>query len=200
MLLSNYLLISDSLYFSSWNEQFSFNQIEDFINYTKKWEWLGYVLLPVMTLIKLTLVASCVSLGLFFVTNKFAFKSAFGVALVAEFIFLLPTLLKLLWFTFIQTDYTLQDLQLFYPLSALNFFDYTQLETWWVYPLQTLNVFELAYWLVLAKGIKELTEDKFIEKNILDFEQAFVLVLSSYGLGLVLWIATVMFISVSYSA
>ena len=189
--LSNYLLVSDDLYYSSLGEQLSYERIEEMLAQGRKYEWLGYVILPVITLLKLSLVGSCLSIGVFFATNKFSFKSAFGVALVAEFVFLIPTILKILWFAFIQTNYTLKDLQFFYPLSVLNFFDASIIESWLVYPFQLLNVFEVVYWLVLAKGVQ-----KIIQK---DFTPSFEIVLASYGAGLVLWVAIVMFITVSYS-
>jgi len=115
------------------------------------------------------------------------------VAIVAEFIFLVPALLKIFWLAFFRTDYSLLDIQLFYPLSALSLFDEAavqQNQSWLVYPLQTFNLFEVAYWLLLAKGVSEV-----IKK---DFTESFELVMASYGTGLVLWIVTIMFITVTY--
>ncbi len=188
---SNYLLISENLYFNTFAEQLTYEQIENIINEGKKWKWVSYVILPLLTLIKLTLVASCLSIGLFFVTNKFSFKATFGLALEAEFVFLIPPFLKILWFALFQTDYTLQDLQIFYPLSALNFFDYTTVQPWLIYPLQLLNVFEIIYWVLLARGVSQVIER--------DMPQSFEVVLASYGMGLVLWVAVVMFITVSFT-
>ena len=186
--LSGYILVYDGLYYSSLSEQLSYEQIEKLLAQGKKYEWLSYVLLPILSLIKLTFVASCLSLGVLLVSNRFAFKQLFGVALVAEFVFLMPTLLKILWFTFVQTDYDLQDLQYFYPLSALNFFEAKALQTWWLYPLQTFNVFEIIYWVLLIQGVEKI------------FPTAGLSAWVSYGTGLVLWMAVVMFVSVSFSA
>lgn len=61
-----------------------------------------------------------------------------------------------------------------------------------MYPLQTLNVFELVYWLLLAKGVSEALNR--------DFTRSFELVMASYGSALVLWIVTVMFLTVTYGA
>lgn len=189
--LGEYLLISDQLFFNSLGEQLSFEQIRSLIDQNKMWSWLNYVILPLVTSVKLLLVASCLGLGLFFESNKINFKQLFGVVLKAEFVFLIPTILKILWFAFVQTNYTLKDLQFFYPLSVLSFFDASTIESWLVYPFQLLNVFEVVYWLVLAKGVQ-----KIIQK---DFTLSFEIVLASYGTGLVLWVAIVMFITVSYS-
>lgn len=92
---SNYLLISDTLYFNTFAEQLTYEQIETLITQSKKWEWLGYVLVPVLISAKIALVATCLSIGLYFVTNNFRFKTHFGVALVAEFVFLVPSVLKI---------------------------------------------------------------------------------------------------------
>ncbi|AEI50722.1 hypothetical protein [Runella slithyformis] len=189
--LSNYLFISENLYFNTFAEQLTYEQIENIINQSKQWEWISYAILPILTLIKLTLVTSCLSIGLYFLTNQFSFKLAFGIALDAEFVFLIPSLLKILWFSIIQTDYSLQDLQMFYPLSALHFFDYTNVQPWLIYPLQLLNVFEILYWVLLAKGVSQIIER--------DFAKSFELVLASYGTGLVLWVTVVMFITVSFT-
>lgn len=189
--LSNYLLIYEDIYFNSFSEQLTYDQIKEIINQNKNWAWVSYVILPIITLIKITLVASCLSLGLFFVSNRFSFKATFSVALEAEFVFLLPILLRILWFAIFQTDYTLQDLQFFYPLSALNFFDSTQVQPWLIYPLQLFNVVEIIYWVLLARGISQLIER--------DMGKSLEVVMASYGTGLLLWVAVVMFITVSYS-
>lgn len=190
-ILSNLLLLSDTIYYNTFANQLTFEQIDLLISENKKWEWIGYTTLPILTLVKLTLVASCISIGLFFVANKFSFKAAFGVALEAEFVFLIPALLKIIWFTIFQTDYTLQDLQTFYPLSALSFFEYSTLQPWLVYPLQLFNVFEIIYWVLLARGISQIIER--------DVSKSFEIVAASYGTGLLLWVAVVMFITVSFT-
>jgi hypothetical protein len=201
--LNSYVLINEGLYFNNFAEQLSYEQIEEMLAQGKRWEWLGYVFIPIIYLIKLSLVAACLSVGVFVATNRFEFRRLWGVALVAEFVFVVPIIVKILWFTFVQTDYSLKDLQFFYPLSALNFFDYKHLESWWVYPLQTLNVFEVVYWVLLAWGIKSLNQNvEPLLKETLPTElgTSLEIVLASYGVGLLLWVATVMFISVSYSA
>lgn len=198
--LSNQLLLSETLFYNTFAEQLSYEQVEGLINQNKQWEWLGYVILSILTLTKLTLVVSCLSIGLFFFTNKFYFKASFGVVLVAEFVFLIPALLKIVWFSIFQTDYSLQDLQYFYPLSALNFFDYTSVQPWLIYPLQLLNVFELLYWLLLAEGLSKL--NLFIKNELqyqISYSQSFGIVAASYGTGLLLWVAIVMFITISFT-
>jgi hypothetical protein len=192
-IITKYFLISDMLYFNSLAEQLSYEQIQELLASGEKWAWLGYALIPVIYAIKCSLVALCLGLGCFFITNRFEFKKLFGVAVAAEFVFLIPAVGKLLWFLFIQTDYTLEDLQFFYPLSALSLFDYHTVQPWLLYPLQVLNVFELIYWMVLAYGLSQVLPRP-------DLSRAMSVVLSSYGTGLVIWVAVVMFLTLTYGA
>lgn len=63
---------------------------------------------------------------------------------------MLVIVFKIAWFYFFQLNYTLEDIQYFYPFSALNIVGYEGLQPWFVYPIQVLNLFELAYWFILA--------------------------------------------------
>jgi len=191
--LSNYFLLTSEFYHSSFSEQLTYEQIDVLVQDGEKWEWLGYIISPTLILLKLSIISLCLNIGLYFVINKLDFKSVFKVALIAEFIFIIPSIFKLLWFATFEASYNISDIQLFSPLSALSIFDEAavqQNQSWLVYPLQTLNLFEVAYWLLLAKGVSEV-----IKK---DFTESFELVMASYGTGLVLWIVTIMFITVTY--
>ncbi len=171
--------------------QLSYEKVNSLIEQNKKWGWIGYVFTPIFYLIKLSLITTCLGLGFFFSTNRFNFNAFFNVAVFAELIFLFPILIKLLWFLFVQTDYDLNDLTLFYPLSALNLVDAETLPRYWLAPLQTLNLFEIAYWFLLAYGVADATD--------FSFKRSFGLVMSSYGVGLVLWVVLVMFLTITYS-
>jgi len=104
---------------------------------------------------------------------------------------LLVIIFKTAWFYFFQTDYNLEDLQYFYPLSALNIVGYEGLQPWFIYPVQVFNLFELAYWVILAYLIdKELNENTVKGMSI---------VASSYGVSLLIWVVGVMFFTLNMS-
>ncbi len=187
--LMNWLLVSDTLYFNAYAEQLSYEQIRDLMTQGERYEWVGYALVPVLVLLRLVLVAACLSLCLYLGWGRFQFGACFRVAAVAETVSWLPMLAKLVWFLFVQTDYSLRDLHYFFPLSALSLFDAHTLDPWLIYPLQLLNVFEVAYWLVLAYGLVHIAG--------VSLERGMGLVASSYGSGLLLWVVFVMFLTVS---
>ena len=177
------------------------DQINKYLDFQKKWEWVSYSLLILFLIIKTTIIASVLYIGTFFYSKaKVTFKQLFNTVVKAEFVFLSVGVLKIVWFYFFQTNYTLEDLQYFYPLSALNIVGYKGLDTWFIYPLQTLNLFELAYWFLLAYYVGKIaspTKNK--EENNYPIDFGLKIVASSYGSALLLWIVVVMFFTLNYS-
>jgi hypothetical protein len=196
-----YILKFEVLIYNSLSEHLTSRQIENFFEMQNQWKWVGYVFTPVFILLKTILVASVLYIGTFFYSKvKVTFKQLWDVVLKAEFLFLLVGVCKIIWFYFFQTTYTLEDLQYFYPLSALNIIGYKGLEPWFIYPLQTLNVFEVVYWFILAYYISRLASPT---KNVSDYKPdldfGLKIVLASYGSALLLWVVVVMFFTLNYS-
>ena len=190
-ILSQHLLDIDILVINSLAEQLTTEQIKIIINIQEKWQWLGHLLIPLLLLLKTAIIATILDLGCFLFGKEIKYKKLFNLVVKAEFIFLLVILVKTAWFYFFQTNYSLEDLQYFYPLSALSIIGYEGLQPWFVYPFQVLNLFELAYWFILAYLLgKELesTTDKGLS-----------IVASSYGVGLLIWVVGVMFLTLNMS-
>lgn len=188
----------DTLLIESLSTRFSVEQIKEYILNKDKWEWVSYAIIPLLLLIKTLLISSVLYIGTFFYSKiKVTFKQLFNAVVKAEFIFLGVGILKIIWFYFFQTNYTLEDLQYFYPLSALNIVGYKGLDAWFVYPLQVLNLFELAYWLLLAYFIGKLAFTEKDKGKPMDF--GLKIVASSYGSALLLWVVVVMFFTLNYS-
>ena len=196
--LLNFLLNLDELYVYSIHKKITSNLIDEYLSNYNKLKWFSYVIIPLFLLVKTTLIASIIYIGAFFYSKvKVTFKQLFNAVVKAEFVFLGVGILKIIWFYFFQTNYTLEDLQYFYPLSALNIVGYQGLESWFIYPLQVLNLFELAYWLLLAYFIGKLA---FTEKDKgKPMDLGFKIVASSYGSALLLWVVVVMFFTLNYS-
>jgi hypothetical protein len=197
-MITKSLLNLDNLLIDSLSSSYSYEQINEYLNFQKKWEWFSYLIIPILLLIKMSIIASIIYIGAFFHSKaKVTFKQLFNAVIKAEFVFLGVGVLKIIWFYFFQTNYTLEDLQYFYPLSALNIVGYKGLEAWFIYPLQVLNLFELAYWLLLSYFIGKLA---FTEKDKgKPMDLGFKIVASSYGSALLLWVVVVMFFTLNYS-
>jgi hypothetical protein len=196
-LIINYLLSilvnTDELFYNFYSEQLVQEQIEQILENQQKWSWIGYIVVPLIVLIRTSLVAICLSVGMFFynMEHTIKFKKFFRIALIGEFVLVLVGLFKLGYFYFIKTEYTLQDLQQYYPLSYINFLDLNNIEPWLIYPLQTINLFEISYFFVLVYGLWKLLKNK--------FSKSLEIVTISYGSGLVIWLGLVMFFTLNMS-
>ena len=181
----------DELVINSLAEQLTTKQIEKALNFQQKWEWIAYLLLPLLLIIKISIIALILDVGCFFFDKEIKYKKLFNIVTKADFVFLGVMILKTIWFYVFQQDYTLENLQYFYPLSALNIVGYEGLQTWFIYPFQVINLFEFAYWFILASLIsKELKTTT---------SKGFSIVASSYGVALLIWVVGVMFFTLNMS-
>jgi hypothetical protein len=141
---------------------------------------LQFISIPVVYVWKFTVIAFVIWVGCFMFGYRVTYAQCWGVVIGAEFIFLVPELLKILWFIFIVPDPRYSDIGAFYPLSLMHFFDYYEMDKRWAYPLRALNLFEIIYWFLLVAGIHHYARK---EKRIVWF-----IVAASYILIFFLWL------------
>ena len=169
--------------------------VQNYIESQKKWWWVSYVTTPVLIGIKVLLVAFCLNF-VKIISEKLEdvqFRDILTVVLIAEFVFIIAGFYKFFNFYLIDTDYTLETLQTYYPLSLINYKEAISTEKWLAYPLQLANVFELMYWGVLAWGIWQLADKK------ISYQRSLGYVALTYGVGLLFWVGVVCFLILSVS-
>lgn len=106
---------------------------------------LKFVSIPFVYLWKFTVISFVIWVGCFMYGYRVTYTQCWGVVIGAEFIFLIPEVLKIIWFLTIETDPDYHQIRAFYPFSLMHFFDYYALDKRWAYPLRALNAFEIAY-------------------------------------------------------
>ena len=141
---------------------------------------LKYLSIPFVYLWKFTVIAFVIWVGCFMYGYRVTYAQCWGVVIASEFIFLVPEILKILWFMFIETDPDYHEIRSFYPLSLMHFVDYYALDKRWAYPLRALNVFEVMYWFLLVAGIHH-----YARKEI---KTVWLIVACSYILLFFLWL------------
>lgn len=190
--ITKQLLNFNKLLSFSLSEQLTTSQIEEYFKFQNKWKWISFIFIPIFVLLKTFFIGTILYIGAFFFTkNEIVFKNIWSIVISAEFIFLLVPIFKIIWFYFFQTNYTLDDLQYFYPVSAINITGYKELEPWLIYPLQTLNLFELAYIIYLGYQIGTITKT--------NADTGLKIVAFSYVPALLLWVTVIMFFTLNYS-
>lgn len=156
--LSEKFILTKDLYYDFFISQLRYERIGEIIDFQKKWNWLTYLLMPIFYLLKFLLLSMWLLCGAILFSKKISFRQIFKVVIIAEFIWLIPSFLALIWFGFIDTNYSLIDIQNFQPLSLLSLFDASEVEPWLIYPLKSINLFEVGYVTVLAFALKNISE------------------------------------------
>ena len=190
--IAKYALSLNTLLYNSLAEQLTIQQVDALFDKARKWQLWGYVLIPVLLWIKTQLIAGVLGMGAFFFDKDIRHSTLWGIVLKAEFVFVVVGLIKTAWLYFFIPDYTLAQVQAFYPLSLLQLMGLENLPPWWVYPLQLVNLFEIFYWIVLALLIDRVL-------NIQKGHTGIKIVASSYGVGLLIWVVGVMFFTLNIS-
>ncbi len=175
------LLQTDELVIKSLSDKLSQKQIDFIVANSHKNEvfkaLLGSLYVPFLALI----ITAIVFAGTFFSTLKISFLDVFKIVVVAEFVVLLQEIMKFLWFYFVSPPKSLIEIKNFVPLSFQNFFSFDALKPWQV-SLLGISIFDILIMLILASGLK------YRIKN-LSFEKSFIIALSTYGIGLLLYLA-----------
>ena len=188
-------ITTDSKIFDFLAKDYPSSVVQNYMESQKKWWWVSYVTTPVLIGIKVLLVAFCLNF-VKIISEKLEdvqFRDILTVVLIAEFVFIIAGFYKFFNFYLIDTDYTLETLQTYYPLSLINYKEAISTEKWLAYPLQLVNVFELMYWGILAWGIWELADKK------ISYQRSLGYVALTYGIGLLFWVGVVCFLILSVS-
>jgi hypothetical protein len=135
---------------------------------------------PLVYLWKFTVIAFVIWIGCFMYGYRVTYTQCWGVVIGAEFIFLIPEVIKIVYFMTINTDPSYYDIRAFYPLSLMHFANYKELASEYAYPLRALNVFEIVYWFALVSGINHYARK--------DKKYVWYIVVSSYVLVFFIWL------------
>lgn len=192
----NAFIQTDALIVQNLSEKYTQEIIAAQLNLRHQWGWVVYIFIPVFLLLSTCLIALIILLviELYYLNeNKpnIRFKDTWRVVLMAQWSTIIALFVKVFWFGFYHTQFTLEELQSFSPLSLINLFDRKKLDVWLVYPIQLINVFELAYCIVLIIGIRKLLQRTWLKS----IEMIFL----SYGLTMIVWVVVIMFVSLNFS-
>lgn len=190
--ISQEFIYQESLYYKSYSGTLTNQTIESILGFQSRFWWAGYAAIPFILCLKFSFTALCISIGAIILVIEVRFKEVFKAAILAEAIFAISQIVYTVSLFLNLDDVTIQNAAGFYPLSALNFMGLENVNAQWlVYPLQTLNLFEVFYMVAIAWLLSKKWKPDFVESlNI---------VIPSYGLGLLLWMTLVAFLTFQFS-
>jgi hypothetical protein len=189
--LTNHTIINNNLLSQSFGDQIPVEKINLLLEKRTTYEWAGYLLIVIIAVIKYLVIAGIIQGGMLIYSIEVRFSKILKIVIIAEFIFLIPILIKILWFTFVVPTYDLKELSFFTPLSMLNLFTAGSISSLWVYPLSLINVFDICYIFMLAYGVKKIVN--------ISYDNSLKIIVGSYVPGLFLWVVFVLFVNVMTS-
>lgn len=189
------LFYSDILFYNTYSNKIAFDRLINLYELSRKWQWIGFVLIPIIVLLRVFYTSVVLYTGVIFADLKVRFGKIIKVALLADFVYILSGLAKLVILIFFKEISTLEDLQ-FQPFSVMELLDRHNVDQLFIYPLNLLNVFELAYILALA-WLVYIILNKSKEGQPVKFMQSLKLVIASYGSSLLFWVAVNMFFTLN---
>ncbi|MEO8852729.1 MAG: hypothetical protein ABI359_03065 [Ginsengibacter sp.] len=189
-ILSNTYIFTNNFYYKSFSDKFTIERIAEMISFQRKFQNIGYLLISVVLLIKVSLIAGVIFMGTFLISQNISYQNCLKIALIAELVSFIGVLIRTAWLLIHRPD-TAQAIQYFSPFSISQLFNIDKIPKYLIYPLQLFNIFELAYWLVLAFGIMTFSEMK--------FPKSIKVVAGSYGVALFIWTVFIVFIQVQFT-
>ncbi|ERM82404.1 hypothetical protein P872_17985 [Rhodonellum psychrophilum GCM71 = DSM 17998] len=141
---------------------------------------LNYLWTPFALLWKFTVIAFIIWIGAFSWGYKVSFKKLWQFVMVAEIVFIFPELIKLLFIMTTSGQLTTDEIKGYAPLSLYSWINPQEVATKFHYPLRTLNLFEILYWMLLILGFHSISNRS--------LKISTLVVLSSYGFGLLIWL------------
>lgn len=189
--VSQEFIYRDSLYYRSYSETLTKQTIEGILGFQSRFWWTAYAFTPIIFSLKFLFVSLCISIGAILSYIDIKFKDLLKTVMIAEGVFIIAQI-SFLAVLYTNLDVlTLQNAAGYFPLSVLNFIGLENVVSWLHYPLQNLNLFEVAYILCISWLLSKQWKPDFIESiNI---------VLPSYGIGLIIWMALVVFLTLQIS-
>jgi hypothetical protein len=186
IMLTNRFILTPEFYENN-GEQLSTLSSDGILPYKNILKWI-YLFEAIYLTLKLYIVALILYTALYLRDVDVPFWKIFNVTAVCEYVFLIAAFCKILWFSNFYPEGTLLQWHQVYILSALSFFSSVPAD--WFYPLQTLNLFEVAYWFLLALGIKRICS--------LTYDHSLNIVMTSYFPALMIWVACVVFCTIMF--
>lgn len=184
-------IFSDEFIYSLLRDEYPVSIVETVQVFDGRFNWISYVFIPVVILLKILFATFCVTTGAIFTNTEFTFRSIFQTVTISETVLLVSQMIFSLSLFLNRDILTSENAGNYFPLSMLSFFGTENVVSWLHYPLQTLNLFEVFYVLFISWLLSRQWKADFIESlNI---------VIPSYGIGLLLWMVLVVFLTLQIS-
>jgi hypothetical protein len=190
--VTNEFIMTEAFMFNSLFGQIPEQYIGDYIDFQKKWEWVSYLIFPVILLLKWTFIAAFIAMGAVFMGYNLSFRLIFKGIMSCEWLFVLHGIVNLTILLFSDTN-SLADIERLNFVGKLSIgylIDSQKNIVWLSQSLTALNIVQFIYVFLVSYAMWVISNTAF-KTNLF-------LVIRSYIPALFIWIVLLIYISVSY--
>ena len=184
------IIFDVQFYYRSLQSKFSIDSIDNIVLSNKKMDLLAYCLMPFILCIKWFLVSLVLYIGTKLFDIDLYFNSCYRLVVVAEVIPVSILISKTL-FLYIYPPENIEYVQEINPLGLINLFKKDTFPEYLIYAIHQINLFEFAYCILLAFGIKILSD--------ITLKKSLAITVISYGFGLSIWCIFIVFLQLQTS-
>lgn len=185
---TNYFLYTKEVFVSSFNEQYTIEQIHLIFKMNQSWSYIGYLLIPLFIIIRTLFTSFCLYTGNLIREYHWDYKTIFNISLKADVAFCISVMCNFYYYVFSKDYHILQDLSVNF-LSLLKY--QKSIPEWLFFAFNSINVFELLYLILLVTMIHSSFRVAYSKSSIF--------VLLTYGVGNYCYIAAVTFIYLNFA-
>jgi len=181
-------IFTEEYYYQNLSSQLPGIAVEELLESRQQFWWLAYLSQVIVLLFKVFFAVLCIFIGAVLSDLKSSFHELFRSVIIAETVFIIAQLIYLYNLYNHRSVITFENIIDYYPLSMLKLLGADTVATWLYYPLQTINLFEFVFILFVSWLLAREWRTGTIETiNI---------VLPSYGIGLLIWMVLVVFLTI----
>ncbi len=147
-------LLTEEVYIQSLSEKMPVKQLEQLLLIKADTEWLSIVIAVVSWGLGILFMGGWLTAGLSLFDYKLSWRGALDIALEAALIPIIAEVVKILWFGFSSTPFTLTDFRDTELISLQCFFTQAVDPDWLWAVLGYCNLFELGYCFLLVLGVQ----------------------------------------------
>lgn len=119
--ISQNFILSEGLWIDQYeNMGLKKGEIHSLLTFQDKWSWITFLLIPLVYLAKLTGLAMWILCGVIIYGHNVSFSALFRKVLEIEFTWLAPQLLSIIWFVFIESPSSINQVESFGYFSVID--------------------------------------------------------------------------------
>lgn len=135
---------------------------------------LNYIWTPIALLWKFTVISFLFWFGAFMLGYKVSYRELWQFALVAEFVFLFPELIRLLVFIDPAANVTFIQIDEYRALSLLSLLGSQNVSPQYHYAFATINIFEVLYGVFWVYGFHMISRRSMVASALVVFVSYFI--------------------------